>query len=50
MVAFWPSFAVPHLKGRTDVLPSFGCDIADIEGIFNGLVTANVQKVLEVRV
>ena len=31
-VAFWPSFAVPHLAGRTDVLPSFGHDVADIGG------------------
>ena len=29
-VAFWPSFTVPHLAGRTDVLPSFGRDVADV--------------------
>ena len=27
---FWPSFAVPHLAGRTDVLPSFDGDVADV--------------------
>ena len=31
-VAFWPSFAVPHLAGRTDVLPSFDHDVADVGG------------------
>ena len=30
--AFWPSFAVPHLAGRTDILPSFDRDIADVGG------------------
>ena len=30
--AFWPSFAVPHLAGRTDVLPSFDRDVADVGG------------------
>ena len=29
-VAFWPSFAVSHLAGRTNVLPSFDHDIADV--------------------
>ena len=29
-VAFWPSFAVPHLAGRTDILPSSDRDVADI--------------------
>ena len=29
-VAFWPSFAVPDLAGRTDILPSFDRDIADV--------------------
>ena len=31
-VAFWPSFAVPHLAGRTDVLPSSDRDVADVGG------------------
>ena len=31
-VAFWPSFTVPHLAGRTDVLPSSDHDVADIGG------------------
>ena len=31
-VAFWPSFAVPHLAGRTDGLPSSDCDIVDVGG------------------
>ena len=30
--AFWPSFAVPHLAGRTDVLPSSDRDVADVGG------------------
>ena len=30
--AFWPSFAVPHLAGRTDILPSFDRDVADVGG------------------
>ena len=28
--AFWPSFAVPHLAGRTDVLPSSDRDVVDV--------------------
>ena len=32
VVAFWPSFAVPHLAGRTDVLPTFDRDVADVGG------------------
>ena len=28
--AFWPSFAVPHLAGRTDILPSSDHDVADV--------------------
>ena len=32
VVAFWPSFAIPHLAGRTDVLPSFDHDVADVGG------------------
>ena len=31
-VAFWPSFAVPHLAGRTDILPSSDRDVADVGG------------------
>ena len=31
-VAFWPSFTVPHLAGRTDVLPSSDRDVADVGG------------------
>ena len=31
-VAFWPSFTVPHLAGRTDVLPSFDRVVADVGG------------------
>ena len=30
--AFWPSFAVPNLVGRTDILPSSDRDVADIGG------------------
>ena len=30
--AFWPSFAVPHLAGRTDALPSSDRDVADVSG------------------
>ena len=30
--AFWPSFTVPHLAGRTDILPSSGRDVADVGG------------------
>ena len=30
--AFWPSFTVPHLAGRTDVLPSSDHDVADVGG------------------
>ena len=30
VVVFWPSFTVLHLAGRTDVLPSFDCDVADV--------------------
>ena len=30
--AFWLSSAVPHLAGRTDVLPSFDRDVADVGG------------------
>ena len=30
VVAFWPSFAVPHLAGRTDVLPLSDHDVADV--------------------
>ena len=30
VVAFWPSFAVPHPAGRTDVLPSSDRDVADV--------------------
>ena len=30
-VAFWPSFAVPHLAGRTDVLPSSDRDVVDVD-------------------
>ena len=29
---FWPSFTVPHLAGRTDVLPSSDRDVADVGG------------------
>ena len=32
VVAFWPSFTVPHLVGRTNVLPSSDRDIADVGG------------------
>ena len=32
VVAFWPSFAVPHLAGRTGILPSFDHDVADVGG------------------
>ena len=32
VVAFWLSFAVPHLAGRTDILPLFDHDVADIGG------------------
>ena len=32
VVAFWPSFTVPHLVGRTDVLPSSDRDVADVGG------------------
>ena len=31
-VAFWLSSTVPHLAGRTDVLPSFDHDVADVGG------------------
>ena len=31
-VAFWPSFTVPHLAGRTDILPSSDHDVADVGG------------------
>ena len=31
-VAFWPSFAVPCLAGRTYVLPSSDRDVADVGG------------------
>ena len=31
-VVFWPSFAVPHLAGRTDILPSSDRDVADVGG------------------
>ena len=30
--AFWPSFAVPHPAGRTDILPSSDRDVADVGG------------------
>ena len=30
--AFWPSFTVPHLAGRTDILPSFDHDVVDVGG------------------
>ena len=30
--AFWPYFTVLHLVGRTDVLPLFGHDVADVGG------------------
>ena len=30
--ASWPSFTVPHLMGRTDVLPSSDRDVADVGG------------------
>ena len=30
LAVFWPSFAVPHLAGRTDVLPSSDHDVADV--------------------
>ena len=29
---FWPSFTVPNLVGRTDVLPSSDRDVADVGG------------------
>ena len=28
-VVFWPSFTVPQVVGRTEVLPSFGRDVAN---------------------
>ena len=32
VAAFWPSFTVPHLAGRTDILPSFDHDVVDVGG------------------